>query len=85
MTVEVLEFLVIFFFCLYVYKEGQQKKPALFDSSSENEDDEEEIDEERFRIRPEYEGKAGKQVTLIHVLKMTLIFFLIGNFISGQF
>uniref|UniRef100_K1QHX1 Nucleolar protein 8 n=1 Tax=Magallana gigas TaxID=29159 RepID=K1QHX1_MAGGI len=41
--------------------EGRQKKPALFDSSSENEDDEE-IDEERFRIRPEYEGKAGKQL-----------------------
>nr|XP_034307069.1 nucleolar protein 8 [Crassostrea gigas] len=41
--------------------ERQQKKPALFDSSSENEDDEE-IDEERFRIRPEYEGKAGKQL-----------------------
>lgn len=44
------------------FDEGQQKKPALFDSSSENEDDEEEIDEERFRIRPEYEGKAGKQL-----------------------
>lgn len=42
------------------FDEGQQKKPALFDSSSENEDDEE-IDE-RFRIRPEYEGKAGKQL-----------------------
>lgn len=43
------------------FNEGRQKKPALFDSSSENEDDEE-IDEERFRIRPEYEGKAGKQL-----------------------
>lgn len=43
------------------FNERQQKKPALFDSSSENEDDEE-IDEERFRIRPEYEGKAGKQL-----------------------
>lgn len=43
------------------FNEGQHKKPALFDSSSENEDDEE-IDKEQFRIRPEYEGKAGKQL-----------------------
>lgn len=43
------------------FNDRQQKKPALFDSSSENEGDEE-VDVERFRIRPEYEGKAGKQL-----------------------
>ncbi|XP_062582788.1 nucleolar protein 8-like [Saccostrea cucullata] len=39
----------------------REKKPALFDSSSDEASDED-ADEERFRIRPEFEGKAGKKL-----------------------
>ncbi|XP_061187679.1 nucleolar protein 8-like [Saccostrea echinata] len=39
----------------------REKKPALFDSSSEEASDED-SDKERFRIRPEFEGKAGKKL-----------------------
>jgi hypothetical protein len=48
-------------FFMFVNKAIKEKGPALFDSSSEDEEDGDK-DEARFRVRREFEGKAGKKV-----------------------
>lgn len=50
------------FFSLCVTKDKSAPKPSgrLFDSS---EDEEEDTDDERFKIKPQFEGKAGEKVS----------------------
>lgn len=49
-----------FSFCLTKKEHDPKSSRRLFESS---EDDQDETDDERFKIKPQFEGKAGEKVS----------------------